>query len=200
MLTNSFIEPRSPPRRPLETLFFLPFPPSASTHVKAQRIAMPKRLSRQPSSHSIDLGNQGNAQQPLDTFKSELVSNGAGYDSKDEARGMLHEGKSTSGELSRSDVKAIALLVVLCECLPAIQARIRLTLLIDQICFRGYQSDWHSGQCPFCSRRGYHTATLASSCSLHIPTLSSFSGVQSSIAASSTNGELARERGSAVCK
>lgn len=80
---------------------------------------MPKRLSNKPNSHSIDLGNQGEVGQALDETKSELISNGSSYNTKDkdEARGMLHEGggKSPSNELSSSDVKAIALLVVLCE-------------------------------------------------------------------------------------
>lgn len=79
-----------------------------------------KRLSRQPSSHSIDLGNQGFNEKDPDSTKSGLLSNGSGFQDHDEARGggslALDDGrKEKPSELSKSDVRAIALLVVLCK-------------------------------------------------------------------------------------
>lgn len=79
-----------------------------------------KRLSRQPSLHSIDLGNQCLDEKKLDSTKSGLLSNDSGFQDHDEARGglALDDGKKEKpAELSKSDVRAIALLVVLCECL-----------------------------------------------------------------------------------
>lgn len=65
-----------------------------------------RRQSKQPASHSIDLGNQSADDAGLGLTMSPMLSNGGNEKAKEEDK---------AGELSASDVKAIALLVVLCE-------------------------------------------------------------------------------------
>jgi hypothetical protein len=73
---------------------------------------MPPR--RQPASHSIDLGSQSSKDSKFDSTRSGLLSNGVGYDDSNDNGNVKQREKAA--ELSSGDMKAIALLVVLCKC------------------------------------------------------------------------------------
>lgn len=80
---------------------------------------MPARRSgKQSGSHSIDLGDENGYSASAASTKSQLISNGNSYEMQgnDERDHLLNgEAVKTSNELSSSDIKAIVLLVVLCE-------------------------------------------------------------------------------------
>jgi hypothetical protein len=83
--------------------------------IKRQGKMPSKRQSKQAGSHSIDLGNQNAHDLQSDSTKSGLLSNGAGYDVDEDKKAEKLQETEKATELSSSDVKAIALLVVLCK-------------------------------------------------------------------------------------
>lgn len=143
-----------------------------------------KRQSKKAGSHSVDLGNQSAFDLKSDSTKSGLLSNGAGHDADEKLGAQTLNGGERVSELSTKDIKAIALLVVLCELQTWLLDRRCLrpdhpvipSFNAMQICCKEYQSDWPLVPCHSYSKLDCRTAISVSLCSPPIHTLSSCYG------------------------